>query len=476
VYVVAKELERLALSWVYLCLARAVVLATPIAACSGSTFDDCRSVNECVGESPAGGGAGGSQGNVGESGSNGVSAGAGGCRFGDEACGGLGTGGEGGLAGGEGGSAGGEGRLVGGEGGLAGGEGGLAPGGQAGIGGDGSLGEDLFSLGWRYRRPVEVTNPLKDRTNYVVLVHATFPWDQIEADARDLRVTASDGVTPLAFYVEKATAADGVVSVHVSVKLDLVAVGSRLEMFLYTGNPAASSVADGYSVFAAYEGFEKYPIGAVPSATGYGDGTDTVLSWSATKGLALVPAPTWRGSRSLQIIGTEGLPESMNMTFASFASQQRGTVAVWVRRGTNQEGTTDDLDLWIYGDGGEETARKAGVGLGGDGTFHCWGERPSPRLISLGEQWSTNSWYLLSLSFNVVTDAFVASVRDSEMNEVVNASNVLLGNAAVYVDKAALTTSSSYVDPSGTLVDEFRVRKFLSPEPTTVVGAAEHRP
>jgi hypothetical protein len=441
------------------------MIACLVAGCHGSTFRDCQSTSECVGDAsttggsfaPGSGGAaspGGKRQDVpsiqggagGKAGENAAGAGAGGCDATAELCGDSGAGGNGAQVG------------------------------AAGSGGDRGEGQDFFSLGWKYRRPVEVANNFKARSDYVVLVQATMPWDQVEPDARDLRVTAADGTTPLPFHLERTSVADGMVTVHAWVKLEHIEVGSRREMFLYTGNPSASAMSDGHSVFAVYEGFENYPVGQVPAGTGYESEIGTVLSWTATQGLTLTPEPTWLGSRSLQIVDVDGASQSMRATFTSFSGEQRGVVSVWVRRGVDQQETTDDLDLWVHGDGAtEDLARKAGVGLGGDGKFHYWGERPSPRTVPLDAQWTANTWYLLAIYYNIVTDAFVFTAHDSEMNEIVNASNMLLGNPAAYVDRATLTTSGTYSDQFGTFADELRVRRFQGPEPTTNVGAVEQR-
>ena len=72
--------------------------------------------------------------------------------------------------------------------------------------GDACDAEGWYDTDWPYRRAVTVLNPCGEAvTGYqvqVTLDAASFDFNQAQSDGSDLRVTDSDGVTPIPFWIE----------------------------------------------------------------------------------------------------------------------------------------------------------------------------------------------------------------------------------------------------------------------------------
>ncbi len=106
------------------------------------------------------------------------------------------------------------------------------------------------------RRAVDVTNPcgteLVDQ-EVRVLLDAGFDFAQAAPDGADLRVTAADGLTELAFWIESFEPGLGFACLWVRLPV-LPAGGTSVD--IYYGNEGAAAAGDAAGVFAAYDGFE----------------------------------------------------------------------------------------------------------------------------------------------------------------------------------------------------------------------------
>src|SRR5690349_11728368 len=65
---------------------------------------------------------------------------------------------------------------------------------------------------WSYRNPVTVSNPnssLLSNFQVRILLDSSFNFANAKSDGSDLRLTDSDGVTPIPFWVESWNASQG---------------------------------------------------------------------------------------------------------------------------------------------------------------------------------------------------------------------------------------------------------------------------
>lgn len=125
------------------------------------------------------------------------------------------------------------------------------------------VGAPWYDADWHYRRPVTVTNSSTALTNYQVLVRldSSFDFTHARTDGSDLRVTASNGTTPLSFWVESWD--NPGTKAWVWVKAPSLLTGNTT-FYLYYGNDSAASASDGTATFEAYDGFENYIVGGAP--------------------------------------------------------------------------------------------------------------------------------------------------------------------------------------------------------------------
>ena len=117
--------------------------------------------------------------------------------------------------------------------------------------------------GWANKTPMTINNPGAALADYQVQINldASFPFGQAKADGSDLRVTAADETTLLPFWIESWNQAD--TSAAVFVKLSSLPSGNTT-VYLYYGNPEATSASDAAAVFGLYDDFETLPVVDTP--------------------------------------------------------------------------------------------------------------------------------------------------------------------------------------------------------------------
>jgi len=123
---------------------------------------------------------------------------------------------------------------------------------------------------WLYQNEVSVSNPNgSSLSQFQVRVNlgSGFDFTKAQSNAADLRVTASDGVTQIPFWIESWDASRGSASIWVQVP-SIPPTGT--EIYLYYGNPTAPAVSNGSATFEFFDDFETvtttqsgyYPLGS----------------------------------------------------------------------------------------------------------------------------------------------------------------------------------------------------------------------
>ena len=122
--------------------------------------------------------------------------------------------------------------------------------------------------GWYWRRPVTITNTsgseLTDFQAKISLNNSNFDFTNAKSDGSDLRITSSDGVTQIPFWIEEWNAVGNTATIWVKVPSIPTPAGTTI--YIYYGNAAVTTVSNGLNTFNAYDGFETYSLGSVPSS------------------------------------------------------------------------------------------------------------------------------------------------------------------------------------------------------------------
>jgi len=112
--------------------------------------------------------------------------------------------------------------------------------------------------GWKYRRAVTVDNTANPNTltNYQVLVAidtaSLISAGKMRSDCGDIRFTDSDGVTLLSYWIESGCNTN---STMIWVRVPSIPGGSIKTIYMYYGNPSATSTSSGADTFDDFDDF-----------------------------------------------------------------------------------------------------------------------------------------------------------------------------------------------------------------------------
>ena len=119
-----------------------------------------------------------------------------------------------------------------------------------------------------YYRPVLINNAQNPNTltNYPILVtldtQSLILQGKMRSDCGDIRFTDSDGNTLLNYWIEPNTCNTNNTKIWVNVPS--ISRGSTKTIYLLYGNPNATSMSNGYSVFTFFEDFQNGTAGWTP--------------------------------------------------------------------------------------------------------------------------------------------------------------------------------------------------------------------
>ncbi len=114
-------------------------------------------------------------------------------------------------------------------------------------------GPPWFDEAWHYRRAVVISNDGTSLSYYQVLIKLdinNFVFSRAKPDGSDVRFTHSDGTTELKFWIESWDNLNRLA--YVWVRVPAVSPGDT-PIYLYYGNPEASSASDGNSTFDSFD-------------------------------------------------------------------------------------------------------------------------------------------------------------------------------------------------------------------------------
>ena len=116
--------------------------------------------------------------------------------------------------------------------------------------------------GWSYRRAVTITNNTStELTDYQVRIElnsSNFDFSKANADGSDIRFTKDDGETLLAYWIEKWDSPNE--EAIIWVKVPSIPANGDVTIYMYYGNPSATSESNAEAVFDLYDDFEDNDI------------------------------------------------------------------------------------------------------------------------------------------------------------------------------------------------------------------------
>jgi hypothetical protein len=139
----------------------------------------------------------------------------------------------------------------------------------------GQIAASWYDEDWQYRRPITLTTsgtePLTNYQVYVSLGAGNFGFEKARSQGQDIRFTDSDGTTVLKHWIESYASVAQRAVMFVSVPALTPAVAKTI--YLYYGNPAASSTSNGNATYAMFDGFERLRNAPAPLVTPTYDGS-----------------------------------------------------------------------------------------------------------------------------------------------------------------------------------------------------------
>jgi len=133
---------------------------------------------------------------------------------------------------------------------------------------------------WVYYRQITVTNNaaqnLSDyQVNFTLNTLALIAQGKMRSDCSDLRVTLDDRQTLLPYWIEPNTCNTGATKIWT--KLPSIPANSSLIIYVWYGNPQATSVMNGSAVFPLYTDWESGTLEGWSILNGGGTGTGSVV-------------------------------------------------------------------------------------------------------------------------------------------------------------------------------------------------------
>jgi hypothetical protein len=302
-----------------------------------------------------------------------------------------------------------------------------------------------------YRRPITITNTTSSLTDHQVLVtldtQSLISAGKMRTDCGDIRFTDSDGTTSLNYWLESGC---NTTSTTIWVKVPSIPASSTKTIYVYYGNPSATSQSNGDNTFDFFDDFEDGVIDSSKWVIAYGSITESSgmlhmvgnagEKWLTNTGGAVIRSTnTWSGNyiaeAQVNITATAGF-QRIGVTWyvsdAYYATSKRRwttTNSVWTQHFAVEAANATQRDTNVNVDINPVWVRLDKVGDTYKGYYS-----------SDGVTWTLVNSY----TYAIGTPYFALECEASGTNK---------GNGYVLIA---------------------RVRKYTSPEPTTSVGEEEN--
>jgi alpha-tubulin suppressor-like RCC1 family protein/uncharacterized protein (UPF0333 family) len=243
---------------------------------------------------------------------------------------------------------------------------------------------------WKYRREIVINNTNNSNilSNYQVLVTldtaSLISQKKLRSDCGDIRFTDSDGLTFLSYWIESGCNS---ASTKIWVKVPSIPAGSTKTIYIYYGNPSATSQSDGYSTFLAFDLKWDGPIAGRTSVGGY-SGAHALVSSGRVWGWSFTDYQAEKITNAVAIAhsgGDEGCVIVKNGSVMCWGNNEYGQLGIGNNNTVSEAVTVKGITNAI------------GIGVGIDyacavlnnGSIKCWGHNGLGRL---GDGTTTNRY------------------------------------------------------------------------------------
>ena len=308
---------------------------------------------------------------------------------------------------------------------------------------------------WRYRRPITVTelsgNSISNYAVKIVLNSSNFDFSHAKPDGSDIKFTLSDGVTEIPYWIETWNSTKECAVIWV--KIPELQGGSSTVIYMYYGNPNAISKSDPDKVFIFYDDFLGDSINTtkwVVTGEGIFDVTDSTFIGYAQSSTEYV--------YTVEPIIQLNPPMNIAVEFKMRGSVNRdwdSGIAIGTPGGT-LVGFTDDYFIdRVIDYAGDDFFAGEGLTIS-----NLWWNTLDIRDIGLV---SITSYHL----YRVVISETGSTFEDLNVTNRVNEdSRSPTGHLWIVNDGDGRLASN-------VIIDWIRVRPYVTPEPSVVVGEEE---
>jgi len=109
-----------------------------------------------------------------------------------------------------------------------------------------------YNTNWLKRAPITITNTGSALSDYQVKIIIHYDAD-MKSDFSDIRFTTDDGTTEIPYWIESKTDRQEAV---VWVKVPSIAASGNTTIYIYYGNPSATTASNGENTFVFFDDFE----------------------------------------------------------------------------------------------------------------------------------------------------------------------------------------------------------------------------
>jgi len=270
--------------------------------------------------------------------------------------------------------------------------------------------------GWNYRIPITVTNnTISTLMDYQVLITidtaSLISAGKMRSDCGDIRFTDSDGTTIINHWIESGI---NTTSTRIWVKVPLIPASDSTTIYLYYGNPSATSLSDFANTMIA--------LSANPSFTPYGSYNIAICNIQENPDKTLVPDEVYGYMK----------------TWDAWSAQDEGCYWIW------DFGSVDSREFFVKW-------YASATAISG----YCVDFTITISLSADGSTWTSIDSYKFTAGGEI-------PVRTSS------------GRGSYrYVKVDQYSTRLCMVNYGYTYVDAVYARKYVSPEPTVSIGSEE---
>jgi hypothetical protein len=311
--------------------------------------------------------------------------------------------------------------------------------------------ENWFS-GWTYRVKITIDNThnANTLTDYQILVTvntaALISASKMKSDCSDIRFADSDGMTLLNYWIEPRTVNTS--STKIWVKVPTIPASSVKTIYMYYGNPSASSVSNGSDVFLLFNDWESNTLEGWTILNGGGSGTGSIVLLDSRYQLKLYAPNTY----------------NRVMANKAFSCSNAGYAIETILK----TGST-------VGDG-------IGIGFGDGSMIGAGNDAPNNGYIYyVARAYNTtdyiykavggNTYSLTSCSNSLATNTYYRlgfAWLGSNLRAFFNYTQVLSTSDTTFTSLSYVFVGNAYYDK---YFDWFAVRKYTYPEPSVNVGS-----